>query len=176
MRLHVVCALALAVASAGTVACGDDDAVDGSGAPDGGGGPDAAPTAGCSADMFDKYGVDAFLAVNDSIIDKSVAAPTSAVGTSFQDLAAAGPERVEEFTTNLANFLVQVYGGPQNYTGPSMEDAHEGLDITSEQYDYFITSVVVPALVDNGVPTADIENCFAPPVVDEAFKNSIINR
>ncbi len=105
-----------------------------------------------------------------------MAAPTSAVGTSIQDLAAEGPKRVQEFTTNLANFLVQVYGGPQNYTGPSMEKAHEGLNITSEQYDYFIANVVVPALVDNGVPMADIEDCFAPPVVDEAFKNSIINR
>jgi Bacterial-like globin len=179
MRLNFLFALGLAaLASAGATACGDDDAADGGGggADAGGGGADAGGGAGCSAEMFEKYGVDAFLAVNDSIIEKSVAAPTSAVGTSFQDLAAAGADRVEEFTTNLANFLVQVYGGPENYTGPSMEDAHEGLDITSEQYDYFIANIVVPALSENGVPQSDIEDCFAPPVVDPAFKNSIINR
>jgi hypothetical protein len=176
MRLNLVCALALALAT-GSAACGDDDATDGGGGADAGGGGGAdAGGASCATDMFEKYGVDAFLAVNDSIIEKSVAAPTSAVGTSFQDLAAQDPKRVQEFTTNLANFLVQVYGGPENYTGPSMEEAHGGLNITSEQYDYFITSIVVPALSENGVPQADIENCFAPPVVDPAFKNSIINR
>lgn len=177
MRPYLVCALALALAS-GSAACGDDDATDGGGGADagGGGGADAGGGATCSADMFDKYGEAAFLAVNQSIIDKSVAAPTSAVGTSFQDLAAQDAQRVQEFTTNLANFLVQVYGGPENYAGPTMEQAHEGLNITSEQYDYFITSIVVPALSENGVPQADIENCFAPPVVDPAFKNSIINR
>jgi len=178
MRFNLVCALALAIGGAGVMACGDDDATDGAGSVDGGsgGGADAGAAANCSTEMFAKYGTDAFLAVNDSIIEKSVAAPTSAVGTSFQDLAAAGADRVEEFRANLAAFLVFVYGGPNNYQGPTMEEAHEGLAITSEQYDYFIASVVVPALVDNGVPMSDIQDCFAPPVVDQAFKNSIIDR
>jgi len=179
MRLNVAMyALALAIGAAGfTTACGGDDDDDGAGTPDSGaaGTPDAA-AASCSSEMFGQYGVDAFLLVNDSIIDLSVAAPTSAVGTSFQDLAAQGSKRVEEFRANLAAFLVSVYGGPNNYGGPTMEAAHEGLAITSEQYDYFIASVVVPALSENGVAQADIENCFAPPVVDTAFKNSIINR
>lgn len=158
--------LALCAALGASTACGGDD--------DGGSSDaDAAPAA-CSAEMFDKYGVDAFLAVNDSVIELAVAAPTSEVGTSFQDLAAQGEDRVEEFRTNLANFLVMVYGGPANYDGPSMEDAHADLAITSEQYDFFVVNVIVPALADNGVPQADIEDCFAPPVVDPAFKATIV--
>ena len=174
----------LAFAAVLAVGCGDDDgmvdpppAVD-SGTPVADSGPemvDSGPEE-CTSAMFEKYGETAFLAVNDSIIANAVAAPTSEVGTSFQDLAAAGEERVEEFRGNLAAFLVMVYGGPANYSGPSMEDAHAGLAITSDQYDYFVTEVVVPSLAENGVPTSDIQNCFAPPVVDPDFKASIVGQ
>jgi hypothetical protein len=157
-------ALALAGALAVAAGCSDD--------PD----TDEMTNASCSSEMFDKYGVDAFLAVNDRIIELSVAAPTSMVGPTFQQLAAQPAERVEEFRANLANFLVFVYGGPNNYDGPSMEAAHNGLNITSEQYDFFVTDVIVPALADSGVPEEDITDCFAPPVLDENFKNSIVNR
>lgn len=152
-------------------ACGDDDGtmpgIDAGGSTDGGGG-------NCTTQMFDRYGETAFLAVNDSIIANAVAAPTAELGTTFQDLAAAGDTRVEEFRGNLAAFLVMVYGGPSGYTGPSMEAVHSGLGITSAQYDYFVTEVVVPSLVENGVPTSDINDCFAPPLLDPAFKASIV--
>lgn len=164
---HTLALGALAAPLSLALACGGDDGGDDGGDPD-------APPAACSSQMFDKYGLDAFVAVNDSVIALAVAAPTAMVGTTFQDLAAAGEARVAEFRTNLASFLVKVYGGPDNYTGPTMVEAHTGLAITSEQYDYFIASVVVPALVENGVPEDDITNCFAPPVVDPAFKASIV--
>ena len=183
MRLHLLCALALASGGAGLLACGGDDdddpAIDaGDGSDDGaddGTEPDAAPV-NCTAQMFDKYGQEAFLQVNDDIIAASVAAPTAMLGTSFQDLAAAGSDRVEEFRANLAAFLVFVYGGPDNYTGPTMEEVHTGLNITSEQYDYFVTEIIVPVLAADGVSDDDIANCFAPPVVDPAFKASIVGR
>jgi len=164
MKFSYLSALALGGLLAASTGCSDDPDTDGT------------SNAVCSSDMFDKYGVDAFLAVNDRIIELSVAAPTAMVGDSFQTLAAQPAARVEEFRTNLANFLVFVYGGPNNYTGPDMETAHTGLNITSDQYDFFVTDVVVPALADNGVPMEDIQNCFAPPVLDEDFKNSIIDR
>jgi hypothetical protein len=63
------------------------------------------------------------------------------------------------------------------YTGPQdMTAAHVGLNITSEQYDYFVLSVVVPALTDNGVPMEDVSSCFAPILVDPAFKSSIVGK
>lgn len=131
----------------------------------------------CSSQMFDKYGETAFVAVRDSIVTKAVAAPTDKLGDSFADFAgSATPGQLQVFQDHLAAFLVMVYGGPANYEGRSMEAAHAGLGITSDQYDYFITEVVVPALADNGVPADDISNCFAPPVTDPAFKASIVGQ
>jgi hypothetical protein len=131
----------------------------------------------CSGEMFDKYGESAFIAVRDSIVAKALAAPTDQLGDSFQAFAgSATPAQLEVFQDHLAAFLVMVYGGPENYTGRSMESAHAGLDITTDQYDYFITEVVVPALAENGVPSEDISDCFAPPVTDPAFKASIVGQ
>ncbi|HEX6766939.1 MAG TPA: hypothetical protein VF103_15695 [Polyangiaceae bacterium] len=132
---------------------------------------------GCSSQMFEKYGADAFVAVRDSIVAKALAAPTDRLGDSFASFAgSASEERIQAFQDHLAAFLVMVYGGPNHYDGPTMQEAHAGLGITSDQYDYFITEVVVPALSENGVPSDDISNCFAPPVTDAAFKASIVGR
>lgn len=118
----------------------------------------------CSSMMYAKYGAAAFTAVNASIISKAVAAPTASVGTSFQGLT---QQQAMTLTTNLGAFLVVAYGGPNTYQGKSMLAAHQGLNITEAQYDYFVSNVVVPALSENGVPTADIMNCFAPPVTEK---------
>ncbi len=131
----------------------------------------------CSSQMFDKYGVEAFVAVRDSIVAKALAAPTDRLGESFQSFAgSATPAQLQLFQDHLAAFLVMVYGGPKSYEGRSMEAAHAGLNITSDQYDYFITEVVVPALAENGVPSDDISDCFAVPVTDPAFKASIVGQ
>ncbi len=63
------------------------------------------------------------------------------------------------------------YNGPQN-----MVEAHTGLAITSAQYDYFIASIVVPALTTSGVPSTDVSSCFAPVVTDATFKASIVGK
>jgi hemoglobin len=131
----------------------------------------------CSSEMFDKYGADAFLAVRDSIVAKALAAPTAELGDSFASFAgSASEEQIQVFQDHLAAFLVMVYGGPSSYSGRTMQQAHAGLGITSDQYDYFITEVVVPALSENGVPSDDISNCFAPPVTDADFKASIVGQ
>jgi hypothetical protein len=138
----------------------------------------AVPTtaaASCSNDMFAKYKIAGFGAVNASIITKATApGMETSLGNSFVLLAAKGPARVATFTTNLANFLVAAYGGPKNYTGPDMKTAHTGLNITAAQYNNFISMAVVPALKDNGVTAADVTNCFAPVVTDPAFVATIV--
>lgn len=133
------------------------------------------PAGSCAKDMYQKYGEAAFLKVNDAIIAKAVAAPTSKVGTAFKKLGKkkAAAERVKK---DLAAFLVKVYGGPDTYQGGDMETTHKGLKITSDQYDWFIGNVVVPALKENGVTDDDITNCFAPPVTDPTFKASIVGK
>jgi hypothetical protein len=131
------------------------------------------PPANCATQMFGKYGQEAFLKVNASIVQKAAAAPVDKVGSSFSKLT---PAQVATLKTNLAAFLVKVYGGPDGYKGKSMEEAHKGLKITSDQYDYFIANVVVPALADNGVSQDDITKCFAAPVTDPSFKASIVGK
>ena len=152
-------------------ACGDDDA------DDMGGMAGTGNETSCSSEMFDKYGETAFVAVRDSIVTKALAAPTDKLGDAFEVFARdASAAEIQNFKDNLASFLVMVYGGPSNYGGRSMEQAHAGLNITSDQYDYFVTEIIVPALAENGVPADDISMCFAPPVVDPAFKASIVGR
>ncbi|HTQ07424.1 MAG TPA: hypothetical protein VMI54_26390 [Polyangiaceae bacterium] len=160
------------------IGCGDDDSMGGMGGMSGtSGSAGAAATTSCTTQMFDKYGADAFVAVRDSIVTKALAAPTDKLGDSFQVfVTSASDDEVQAFKDNLAALLIQVYGGPQNYMGRSMQEAHKGLGITSDQYDYFITEVVVPALSENGVSSDDISNCFAPPVTDASFKASIVGQ
>lgn len=114
--------------------------------------------------MYAKYGAAGFTAVNNKIIEKALAAPTASVGTSFQNLSDAQKMRL---SSNLAAFLIQAYGGPSNYSGKNMVEAHQGLNITEAQYDYFISNVVVPALSESGVSMDDITNGFAPAVTEK---------
>jgi hypothetical protein len=140
---------------------------------------------------WDTYGVNAFVAVNKSIIGnvgtEMKARGTSNLGDSFTKVGSGMPPSTADdgptFEGNLAAFLVYVYGGPQQityvdgkmYNGPQdMVEAHTGLGITSAQYDYFVTNIVVPALTKNGVPMGDIASCFAPPLLDAGFKSSIV--
>lgn len=133
---------------------------------------------------WETYGVNAFVAVNESIftnvVNELTASGTTNLGNSFSSVS-----DFPTFKGNLAAFLVYVYGGPSSikytdnvtYIGPQdMTEAHTGLNITSAQYDFFLTNIVVPALTTNGVPVNDVNSCFAPPLVDSAFKASIINK
>ena len=133
---------------------------------------------------WETYGVDAFVAVNEQIFTNVFAelgaSGTTNLGNSFSSVSDLGA-----FKGNLAAFLVYAYGGPfkiqytdgKTYLGPQdMTAAHTGLGITSPQYDYFVTNIVVPALSSKGVPGGDISSCFAPPLVDAAFKASIVGQ
>lgn len=177
-------------------ACGEDDppaAAAASGGSGGAAGSGAGGSAGgeackgivksstgnCSEEMFCKYGLAAFQAVNESIVTRATAAGIEAeLGDSFVKLVAnPDPKKVPAFKTNLAIFLVNAYGGDKTvykYEGGDMKSAHAGLKITAEQYDAFVSKVIVPALTDNNVEPDDISKCFAPPITSEAFKADII--
>jgi len=144
-------------------------------------------------DAFDTYGKDAFVAVNQKIIANTFAElganATANLGDSFNKIGTGNPASTADdaatFEGKLAAFLVFAYGGPDSivytdgntYEGPQdMVAAHTGLNITSDQYDYFIANVVVPSLTQAGVPMSDITSCFAPIVTDASFKASIVGR
>jgi hypothetical protein len=142
-------------------------------------------------DAWDTYGVDAFVAVNQAIVknvvDELNANGTTNLGASFTKIGSGMPASTSDdmatFEGKLAAFLVYAYGGPNSikytdgkmYSGlQNMTAAHVGLAITDDQYDYFITNQVVPALTGSGVPEGDVSSCFAPIVTDPAFKASIV--
>jgi hypothetical protein len=144
-------------------------------------------------DAFDTYGPEAFVAVNESIVSNVVAELTANgtdnLGNSFTKIGSGKPASTADdmatFKGKLAAFLVYAYGGPESitytddktYSGlQDMAAAHVGLGITSDQYDYFVTNQVVPALTDNGVPADDVSSCFAPVLLDAAFKASIVGK
>jgi hypothetical protein len=142
---------------------------------------------------FDTYGATAFVAVNEAIFSnvtsEVTANGTTNLGTSFTKIGTGMPASTSHdgptFKGNLAAFLVYAYGGPtsitytdgKTYSGlQDMAAAHVGLGITGDQYDYFITNAVVPALTDSGVTSDDVSSCFAPIVTDAAFKASIVGK
>ncbi len=150
---------------------------------------------------FDTYGVNAFVAVNEAIFAgvtaELTANSTTNLGDSFGKIGTGKPpstaDNATTFTGKLAAFLVFVYGGPTSitytdnkmYNGvQDMKTAHAGLAITSAQYDYFVTNVVVPALLAKGVKHGtggaaspdDVTSCFAPPLLDASFKATIVGQ
>lgn len=144
-------------------------------------------------DAFDTYKAAGFVAVNKAIVANVVAElnknSTTNLGDSFTKVGSGVPASTTDdmatFEGKLAAFLVYAYGGPTSitytdskvYSGlQDMKAAHIGLAITSDQYDYFITNQVVPALTDSGVTEADVTSCFAPIVTDKAFKASIVGQ
>ncbi|NOK16921.1 hypothetical protein [Corallococcus carmarthensis] len=192
---------ALAIASAALLAgCGDDDDNNmpdaGTGYMPTGTGPGTSLRCTSSnKNAWDTFGANAFVAVNKAIVAKTLAElngpkGTTNLGESFTHIgdASKGPAYADDAATfegKLAAFLVYAYGGPESitytdgktYTGPqNMVAAHVGMAITNSQYDYFIANMVVPALTDNGVTSADVSSCFAPIVTDAAFKASIVGK
>ncbi len=125
----------------------------------------------CETDVCATYGA-AVPAVSGAIVDAAAADPMFM--DDFAGLVAAGPDAVDAFKASLANFISDAYGCSEGaYTGPSMVAAHTGLGITQEEYDAFI-GLIAGVLADAGVPEADINFCFAPPLVDPAFTATIV--
>ncbi|MEO6601915.1 MAG: hypothetical protein ABIQ16_18700 [Polyangiaceae bacterium] len=140
---------------------------------------------------WDTYGVDGFVAVNKAIVANVVSELTANgsdnLGDSFSKIGSGMPASTSDdmatFEGKLAAFLVYAYGGPTSikytdgkmYSGlQDMGTAHIGLAITSDQYDYFVSNQIVPALTSSGVTGDDVSKCFAPIVTDKAFKASIV--
>lgn len=172
LRLVLSCAAALTYG-----ACGDEEPT--------ATGPGAALECSSSGkNAFATYGVDAFVAVNEQIFAEVTAELTANGSTNLGDSFSAVTD-FPAFKGRLAAFLVFAYGGPtkitytdgKTYEGvQDLQAAHAGMAITSEQYDYFVANIIVPALTKSGVPMADVSSCFAPLVVDPAVKASMVGQ
>ncbi len=180
--------------------CGGDDATSTADMATVATGPGAALKCDSSGkNAFETYGATAFVAVNEEIftlVNAEVTANgTTNLGDSFSKIGSGTPasttDNAAAFKGNLAAFLVFAYGGPTSiaYTDnkmyPGQQDmvtAHTGLNITSAQFDYFVSNVVVSALTNSGVKHGaggsadpnDVTSCFAPVVTSAAFKASVV--
>lgn len=135
--------------------------------------PTTGTAATCMTDVCMTYGA-AVPKVASDITDKAAADPMFMAD--FAPLVAEGAPAVQAFKDSLALFISDAYGCTTGaYKGPSMPDAHAGLGITQAEYDAFI-GLIAGVLKDNGVPDDDINNCFAPPLVDPAFSATIIGK
>lgn len=191
--------LLLTLVAAGCGGADSSPTVDGSTQGAGPGASLACESSGKNA--FETYGANAFVGVTKKILAGATAEitnnSTANLGDSFTKIGSGTPastaDGATKFEGKLAAFLVYAYGGPSDttysdgvtYHGPQdLAAAHTGLAITSAQYDYFITSIVVPALTMTGVAHGaggaaapnDITTCFAPLVTDAAFKASIVGQ
>jgi hypothetical protein len=155
-------------------------------------GPGATLKCAGGSNAFSTYGAAAFVKVNQAIFanvgTEMSANGTKNLGSSFTIAGtgniAATKDDLPTFEGKLAAFLVFAYGGPtsitytdgKTYVGndQDMITAHTGFDITADQYNYFVTSVIVPALEQSGVPAADVTACFAPVVMDQGFVSEIV--
>lgn len=163
-------------------------------------GPGAALACASSGkNAYDTYGETAFFTITKNVffhVGSELSAngdanlgdsiPNSGTGTlpSNHDDAAT-------FAGKVAAYFVWAYGGPPQirytdekiYVGPqNMTAAHLGMNITGTQYDYFVASIVAPALIDSGIKHGpagapdDIASCFAPVVTEPAYRAAMVGK
>ena len=127
----------------------------------------------CMVDICTKYGA-AVPQVASDITDR--AAMDSMFMDDFAPLVMQGNQAVQDFKDSLTAFISDAYGCSMNtYTGPSMEEAHMGMNITQQEYDAFL-DIIVQVLLDTGVEEEDVTNCFAPPLTSPEFASTIVGQ
>jgi hemoglobin len=60
---------------------------------------------------------------------------------------------VVQFHTNLTDQICQLSGGPCTYTGRSMTDVHDGMNVTETQFNALAEQLVL-AMEQNGISTS----------------------
>jgi len=61
---------------------------------------------------------------------------------SFFKATAADPKRLAAFKTNLVNQICEASGGPCKYTGKDMKTAHQGMGITTADFNALVGDLV----------------------------------
>lgn len=79
---------------------------------------------------------------------------------------------MEELRAHQVQFISSVAGGPVQYSGDDMREAHDHLDIDETEFDA-VASYLESALRDNGVGDDDIESIMSEVA---ALKDPILGR
>lgn len=110
------------------------------------------PTPTPTPSLYTRLGGDAaIVAVTDQFIQNVLADPTIA-----DNFAATGadPYRFQLFRERLIDQLCDATGGPYTYTGKTMYDAHDMMNITDAEFDALVAALVA-ALDQFNVPEAE---------------------
>jgi hemoglobin len=79
---------------------------------------------------------------------------------------------MEDLRAHQVQFISAVAGGPVEYTGEEMREAHEGLAIEENDFD-LVGRYLRAALAENGVPEEHVETIMSEVAALEA---SVLNR
>jgi len=92
------------------------------------------------------------------IVDGAVAAhmENPLIGHRFQPYADR-PERVEEIKQHTCDFFAASSGGPEDYQGRSMVEAHRGMEIDAAEYDAAAQDILTAMATLNYDPETRIE-------------------
>jgi hemoglobin len=69
-------------------------------------------------------------------------------------------------------FLTMAFGGPNNYSGKDMREAHKGMNLTEEHFGA-VAEALVATLVDLKVPQEDIDSVVTIAV---SVKDDVLNQ
>lgn len=113
-------------------------------------------------------GNDGIVAVTDQMIANVLADPLIA-----DNFSATGsdPYRFNLFRERLIDFMAAGTGGPVIYRGENMFDAHDGMNITSDEFDHLVTALVA-SMNQFNVPAQEQGEVAA---ILLPMKNDIIN-
>ena len=84
----------------------------------------------------------------------------------FQDLDIVAQEQKQK------KFLTMVFGGPNDYTGKDMRDAHSSLGLKDEHFDAVVEDLAA-TLKELGVSDADIGDVAT---IAESVRDDVLNR
>jgi hemoglobin len=108
--------------------------------------------------MYERLGrTEGIRSLVDTIAGAHLANPT--IAKRFEPLA-QDPARLEVALQHLANFLESAAGGPAQYTGKSMIDAHRGMNISGEEY-LAAMDDIMGALVKHGIDEGTQKDALA---------------
>jgi len=111
-------------------------------------------------------GRDAVEAVVDDFYDRVLA--DEQLAPYFEDM----DMDMEALRTHQVQFVSAVAGGPVEYTGADMREAHAHMDITAADFD-LVGQYLQSALEDNGVPDEHVEAIMSEVV---ALKAPVLGR
>ncbi len=93
-----------------------------------------------STSLYERLGESTGIrALVDAIVVRHLKNP--AISKRYEPLA-GDPERLEEVTQHLCDFLEAGTGGPATYKGKNMVEAHRGMNISGEEYIAVLDDIV----------------------------------